>query len=60
MDTERVGINGNMGGSRTKTIGAGEDPFYSEANMAELMRRIADIEAGRNLAQHDLIEVDDD
>lgn len=36
------------------------DPFYSEANQAELNRRIADIEAGKNLSAHDLIEVDDE
>jgi DNA-damage-inducible protein J len=32
------------------------DPFYSEKNQAELMRRIADIEAGKNLTTHDFIE----
>ena len=36
------------------------DPFYSEKNQAELNRRFADIEAGRNLTAHELIEVDDD
>ena len=36
------------------------DPFYSEKNQAELNRRIADIEAGINLATHDLIEVEDE
>ena len=36
------------------------DPFYSEENQAELSRRIADIEAGKNLTIHDLIEVEDD
>jgi len=35
------------------------DPFFSEKNQAELSRRIADIEAGKNLTVHDLIEVDD-
>ena len=33
------------------------DPFYSEKNQAELSRRIADIEAGKNLAIHELIEI---
>ena len=32
------------------------DPFYSEKNQAELDRRIADIEAGKNLSAHELIE----
>jgi len=36
------------------------DPFYSEKNQAELARRIADIEAGRNLSVHELIEVEDE
>ena len=34
------------------------DPFYSEENMAELKRRVADIRAGRNLHEHELIETD--
>jgi len=36
------------------------DPFYSEKNQAELARRIADVETGKNLAVHELIEVDDE
>jgi len=36
------------------------DPFYNEKNQAELNRRIADIEAGKNLTTHELIEVDDE
>ena len=32
------------------------DPFYSEANMAELRRRAADVEAGRHLVEHELVE----
>jgi DNA-damage-inducible protein J len=36
------------------------DPFYSEKNQAELNRRMADVEAGRNLSVHELIEVDDE
>ena len=35
------------------------DPFYSDKNQTELSRRIADIEAGKNLAVHELIEVDE-
>jgi DNA-damage-inducible protein J len=36
------------------------DPFYNEKNQAELNRRIADIEAGKNLSAHELIEVEDE
>ena len=36
------------------------DPFYSEKNQAELSRRITDIEAGKNLAIHELIEAKDE
>jgi len=36
------------------------DPFYSMKNQAELSHRIADIEAGKNLASHDLLEVKDE
>ncbi|MDD3270692.1 MAG: type II toxin-antitoxin system RelB/DinJ family antitoxin [Syntrophomonadaceae bacterium] len=36
------------------------DPFYSEKNQAELSRRIADIEAGKNASVHEIIEVDDE
>ena len=36
------------------------DPFYSEKNQAELTRRIADIEMGKNITAHELIEVDDE
>ncbi|MCL1874067.1 MAG: type II toxin-antitoxin system RelB/DinJ family antitoxin [Clostridiales bacterium] len=36
------------------------DPFYSEANITRLKRAIADMEAGKNKAEHELIEVNDD
>ncbi len=36
------------------------DPFYSVKNQGELSRRIADIEAGRNMTAHDLIEAGDE
>ena len=36
------------------------DPFYNEKNQAELSRRIADIEAGKNLSSHELLEVEDE
>ena len=35
------------------------DPFYSEKNQAELSRRITDIEAGKNIKVHELVEVED-
>ncbi|MDR2901242.1 MAG: type II toxin-antitoxin system RelB/DinJ family antitoxin [Treponema sp.] len=35
------------------------DPFYSDKNQAELNHRIADIEAGKNLSRHEMIEDDD-
>lgn len=33
------------------------DPFYSEENMSLLKSRVADINAGRNMSEHELIEV---
>ena len=36
------------------------DPFYSEANMTRLRTAIADMKAGKNLIEHELIEVDDE
>ena len=36
------------------------DPFYSEKNQVELARRISDVEAGKNLTVHDLIELEDE
>ena len=35
-----------------------EDPFYSKEHMEELERRVADVRAGRNMHEHELIEVD--
>jgi len=37
-----------------------DDPFYSEPNQRHLTKVISDIEAGRNLATHELIRVGDD
>ena len=35
------------------------DPFYSQENIAELKRRIDEIESGKStLEEHELIEVD--
>ena len=36
------------------------DPFYSEGNMRHLQKVIADANAGRNMQEHELIEVDED
>ena len=33
------------------------DPFYSEEHMAMLERRAADMKAGKNIVEHDLVEV---
>lgn len=35
------------------------DPFYSETNMARLERAVKDAKAGRNMAEHELIEEDE-
>lgn len=40
------------------TLEAPEDPFYSEENMERLRRRVADMKAGRNISEHELIEVE--
>lgn len=31
------------------------DPFYSESNLSVLRRRAQDMDAGRNMVEHDLI-----
>jgi DNA-damage-inducible protein J len=36
------------------------DPFYGEKNQAELRRRIDEIEAGKNMSAHELIEAGDE
>ena len=41
-------------------VTADPDPFYSEANMARLRKAIADAKEGKNMTEHELIEVDDD
>lgn len=33
------------------------DPFYSSKNIGVLDKRIADIKAGKNISEHELIEV---
>ena len=39
-------------------ITADPDPFYSDEHIAMLERRVADMKAGRNMHEHELIEVD--
>lgn len=34
------------------------DPFYSKANIEELERRISDMQAGKNMHEHELVEND--
>ncbi len=34
------------------------DPFYSEENMDKLKKILADMNSGKNMAEHELIEVD--
>ena len=42
-------------------VTADPDPFYSVANMNRLRKAIADVKSGKaKLAEHDLIEVDDE
>jgi DNA-damage-inducible protein J len=41
-------------------VAVGPDPFYSEANINRLRIAIADAKAGRNMTEHELIEVEDD
>ena len=41
-------------------IAADPDPFYSEENMKRLRTAIADAKAGRNMTEHELIEIEDD
>ena len=36
------------------------DPFYSEVNMSRLRSAIADANVGINMAEHELIEVEND
>ena len=35
------------------------DPFYSDSHIATLERRVADMKAGRNSHEHELVAVDD-
>ena len=34
------------------------DPFYSEDNFKRLSKAVEDVNAGRNISEHELIEVD--
>ena len=35
------------------------DPFYSDAHIAALERRVADLKAGRSAHEHELVAADD-
>ncbi len=35
------------------------DPFYSNENMARLEKAVEDAKSGRNMAEHELLEVDE-
>ena len=48
-----------LGRERRIPFDVAADPFYSPENIAILERRIADMRAGRNVSQHELIEVDE-
>ena len=37
-------------------VDVSEDVFYTDENIAKLERRIADIKAGKNISEHELIE----
>jgi DNA-damage-inducible protein J len=39
---------------------ADPDPFYSDANMKRLRKAIADAKIGKNMTEHEIIEVGDD
>ena len=41
-------------------VTADPDPFFSIANMKRLRKAVADANSGKNMTEHDLIEVDDD
>jgi len=42
------------------TLTMNVDPFFSKANMERLQNAIADAKAGKNMTEHELIEVADD
>ena len=47
-----------MGNEQRIPFEVSVDPFYSAENMAELKSRAADAKAGRNMHEHELVEVD--
>lgn len=47
-----------MGNEQRIPFEVSADPFFSAENMAELKNRAADAKAGRNMREHELIEVD--
>ncbi len=47
-----------MGNEQRIPFEVSADPFYSAENMTELKRRVADAKSGRNMHEHELIELD--
>ncbi len=47
-----------MGNEQRIPFEVSADPFYSTENMAELKSRAMDAKSGRNMHEHELIEVD--
>ena len=37
-----------------------QDPFFNKNNLAHLRRVKADAEAGRNMSEHEIVEINDD
>ena len=48
---------GGLGKERRIPFDLVADPFYSAKDIAVLDKRIADIKAGKNISEHELIEV---
>ena len=47
-----------MGNEQRIPFEVSADPFYSAENMTELKSRVADAKSGRNMHEHELIELD--
>lgn len=47
-----------MGNEQRIPFEVSADPFISAENMTELKRRVADAKSGRNMHEHELIELD--
>jgi len=47
-----------MGNEQRMPFEVSADPLYSAENIAQLKSRVTDTKAGRNMHEHELIEVD--